>query len=104
MKNLGRSDLIWRVKNCPTETILEDPADCYDPKYVYEFYKVYALDAREMYPELEEHLSTYKDTDKVDYVEMWTKPSGSSQTNWATISCEEPIRNKKSIACKSRIQ
>ena len=79
MNNLGRSELIWRVKNCPTETILEDPADCYNPKYVYEFYKVYALDAREMYPEMEEHLSTYKDTDRVDYVEMWTKPSGSSQ-------------------------
>ena len=64
--------------NCPTETIIEDPSDCYDPRYVYEFYKIYAGDARRMYEGMEDHLADYKDTDKVEYVEMWTKPHGDS--------------------------
>ena len=79
MKSLGQSNFLWYLKNCPTETILEDPADCYDPKYVYEFYKIYASEARSMYPEMEDELYAYEPTDKLDYVEMWTKPSGSSQ-------------------------
>ena len=76
MKSLGQSNFLWYLKNCPTETILEDPADCYDPKYVYEFYKIYVSEARAMYPEMEDELSSYQVTDKVDYVEMWTKPYG----------------------------
>lgn len=79
MKSVGQSQFMWNVKNCSTETILEDPADCYDPKYVYEFYKIYVHEARRMYPELEDLLTDYLDTDKVDYVEMWTKPHGSYQ-------------------------
>ena len=78
LKKLGESEFLWSVMNCPTETIIEDPSDCYDPRYVYEFYKIYAGDARRMYEGMEDHLADYKDTDKVEYVEMWTKPHGDS--------------------------
>ena len=78
LKKLGESEFLWSIINCPTETIIEDPSDCYDPKYVYEFYKIYAGDARRMYEGMEDHLADYKDTDKVEYVEMWTRPHGDS--------------------------
>ena len=77
LKKIGESEFLWSITNCPTETIIEDPSDCYDPKYVYEFYKIYVADARRMYG-LDDHLADYKDTDKVEYVEMWTKPYGDS--------------------------
>lgn len=77
----GRKDWMWRVKLCANETVMLDPDDPYDPSYSYESYLMRREEALKLFPEAKGDWMDEKRNplDTVNYVEMFTKPSGSSQ-------------------------
>ena len=77
----GKSDWIWRVRLCPSETVLEDPDNPFDPQYVYETYQIRVDEARRLFPEAVGEWQNEKrnPTDTVRYVEYYSKPMKTSK-------------------------
>ncbi len=77
LRKMTQSKFLWKISVCMNENIVEDPDDPIDPKYVYEFYEIYADEARRRYPEYAEdfYLDDQGDPlEKIEFVEMYTKP------------------------------
>mgnify|MGYP003624626751 FL=1 len=77
MEKVARSKFIWKLEVIASESVFEDPASPWDPAYVYESAKVRIESLLRSYPDLKEKYGHGDQQHEVEYVEMWTKPSGS---------------------------
>lgn len=84
LERASRSRFIWKLSCLPRETVYEDPTRPWDPRYVYESYRIKADDAHEMFGDseiapgtkLSDFLDKYDPLAELEYVEYWSKPSG----------------------------
>lgn len=74
--DLGVKKFLWRVQCVPNDTILEDPDNPEDPQYAYESYNIRVDEARRLFPEAKYEWTGKKGTDRVRYIEYWSKPAG----------------------------
>ena len=75
---LGADEFMWELKAPPPSTIINDTDNLEDPMWVYETYQISHDTARRMYPNVDLPMNVSLNS-KVEYVEYWEKPSGTSR-------------------------
>ena len=79
LQKVARSKFLWRLRAIPKETVFEDIENPHDPQFVFEAYKCTIAAAKRNWPHIAKDLPSGRDMEKVDYVEYWSKPSGSDE-------------------------
>lgn len=88
----------WKITVVPKETVVADPNDTWNPRYVYEEYEIDAEVAIERFPNLPQHLKNMAISDpytKLAYVEMWTLPRGNDPGKYVVWVDGERVHDER---------
>lgn len=90
-----KSKFPWDVRVVPNETVYEDPDNPHDPQYVYESYDIRISEALRLYPNSVGNWKHQGLFDRVQYVEMWTKPHGDDPGKFCVWITDELVHDEE---------
>lgn len=100
LANAGRSTFLWNIEVIPKESVFEDPERPWDPGYVFETYEISYMEAAKRFPALKAKYGDDPDLmSKVDYVEYWEKPEGSSKGKFIQWVAGERVHSADNPYC-----
>lgn len=99
LQKVSRSKFVWRLRIVPKETVFEDIENPHDPPCLYECFETTAREVWTRWPHLKGKLGGRADLDRVQYLEYWSKPSGSDPGRFIQWVDDERVHDAENPYC-----